>query len=210
VYIAIAVPLRFSYTKATQALNFFAIKNGGEINKMKALKLLYFAERYHLRKYGRLITNDTYYAMEYGPVASVAKTLSEGLRDFSQGNDMEADYASRYICPKGNRREIKSLKAVETEVFSQSDIEAFEFAWGRFSSFDQFQLSDITHLYPEWKKHEAALSSGTVSRMGMDALDFLEDAPEGADPCHPLDAAEKELRRAQVIEEREIHALWNQ
>ena len=33
------MPFSFSHRKATQALNFFARKAGGRINKMKALKL---------------------------------------------------------------------------------------------------------------------------------------------------------------------------
>lgn len=60
---------QFAYRKAAQALNYFAIQNGGEIEKLQALKLIYFADRYHLRKYGRPITNDQYWAMNFGPVA---------------------------------------------------------------------------------------------------------------------------------------------
>ena len=51
------IHLEFDHEKATQAINFFARESGGQINKMKAIKLIYFAERYHLRKYGRPITN---------------------------------------------------------------------------------------------------------------------------------------------------------
>lgn len=53
------MPFSFSHRKATQALNFFARKAPGHsINKMKALKLVYFADRYHLRKYGRPVVGD--------------------------------------------------------------------------------------------------------------------------------------------------------
>ena len=61
----------FNYKKATQALAYFAEKSGGTINRLKGLKLIYFADRYHLRKYGRLITNDTYFAMDNGSGISV-------------------------------------------------------------------------------------------------------------------------------------------
>lgn len=37
----------------------------------KIFKVLYFADRTHLIKYGRPITGDTYIAMEYGPVPSM-------------------------------------------------------------------------------------------------------------------------------------------
>ena len=67
----------FDYRKSTQVLNFFANKQGGQINKMKALKLIFLADRYHIRKYGRLITNDVYVAMKHGPVPSTTKDISE-------------------------------------------------------------------------------------------------------------------------------------
>ncbi len=38
--------------------------------KHKAFKLLYFAEKLHLERYGRFIVGDDYYAMNYGPVPS--------------------------------------------------------------------------------------------------------------------------------------------
>ena len=67
----------FAYKKAAQAINCFAIQNGGEIDKLHALKLVFFADRFHLRKYGRPITNDQYWAMRFGPVASGVKDLFE-------------------------------------------------------------------------------------------------------------------------------------
>ena len=57
------VHLQFSFEKATQALNFFAIKNEGHIDKLPALKLIFLADRYHLRKHARPITNAEYVAM---------------------------------------------------------------------------------------------------------------------------------------------------
>ena len=62
------MPFSFSHRKATQALNFFARQGGGSINKMKALKLVYFADRSHLRRYGRPVVGDEYLAMNFSPV----------------------------------------------------------------------------------------------------------------------------------------------
>lgn len=56
-----------NYRKITQALNYLATKNPDKkINKLKAIKLVWIADRYHLRKYGRPITWDTYEAMPLG------------------------------------------------------------------------------------------------------------------------------------------------
>lgn len=86
--------LKFSHKKATQILNYFAIKEGGKINKMKALKLTFLADRYHLRKYGRLITNDEYFAMEFGPVASGVKDIAEKTIVLDQ---KVKDYSSHFL-----------------------------------------------------------------------------------------------------------------
>ncbi len=65
------------YKKITQALNYITRESmDGEINYMKALKLLYLAERLHLRKYGRLITNDHLVAMKKGTLGSQARDIA--------------------------------------------------------------------------------------------------------------------------------------
>src|SRR3989344_6731266 len=63
------------YKKITQVLNYIAEKQGGVVDYMKALKLLYLADRLHLRKYGRLITDDRLIAMKYGTLGSQARDI---------------------------------------------------------------------------------------------------------------------------------------
>src|SRR5207244_13054003 len=76
-----ALHIPASVRKSTQALNYFARLSARgapqPLNKMKALKLLFFADRYHLRKYGRPVTDCAYFAMKNGPVASAAKNIAE-------------------------------------------------------------------------------------------------------------------------------------
>jgi hypothetical protein len=98
---------------------------------------------------------------------------------------------------------------VEEKVFSQTDLESLAFAWSEFGGRDQFQLAALTHEYPEWKRHEAALTSGVNSRLKMHFDDFLEDPPAGINPCHALNAREREARRDEIADLREIHNLWN-
>lgn len=197
--------LSFSYKKATQALNYFALQSGGHINKMKALKLLFFADRFHLRKYGRPITNDEYFAMNYGPVPSGGKDLVEGS-DFRP--DVEKAYAGQYLNPV-NRYEYSSVNEVDAIVFSQTDLEAISFAWKSFGSLDEFALADLTHQYPEWKRHEATLGSETCSRAKMSYDDFLEDPAPGIEPCYQLDEHGRSVRREELQELCAIHELWS-
>ncbi len=166
-----------SYKKVTQALNFIARKKDGKINKMKAIKLIFFADRLHLRKYGRPIIGDVYWAMKLGPVGSRAKNVAE-LSDIPE--EVLA-YAKKYIKPIDDKKQtLVSLKAEDLTVFSKTDIECLEAAYDEFSDKDQFELADITHQYPEWIKHEKELNSGK-KRVRMDYDDFFADSSTNDD-----------------------------
>ena len=171
----------FNYKKATQMLNFFAEKEGGSINKMKSLKLLWLADRLHLRLYGRLMSNDTYVAMKFGPVASNTKDIAENS-DFC--SEEEREYSSRYIMLSGaNNHFIRSMDGADAKVFSKTDMTVLENIYQAFGAKTQFELSEISHVYPEWKRWESQLQNKGASRFPMDILDFFEN-PDSNN--HPL------------------------
>lgn len=199
------VHLQFDYKKSTQALNFFAEKSGGQINKLKAIKLVYFADRYHLRKHGRPITNDEYYAMGFGPVSSGIKDLAE-MNAFL--GPKEEKHASAFIEAAG-RYHFRSIQTCDTEVFSESDLEALSFAWEKFGQYDEFELAEIAHKYPEWKKHEIALSREGISRVRMNYEDFFDDPPAAFEQCHALDNEDRTDRVEELKELEKIEMLWN-
>ena len=63
------IEFKFNVKKLINALAFFA----GEItdlDKLKAAKLLYFADKHHLVRYGRPILGDCYCALDAGPIPS--------------------------------------------------------------------------------------------------------------------------------------------
>lgn len=193
----------FSHRKTTQALNFFARQAGGEINKLKALKLVYFADRYHLRRFGRPITGDEYYAMTYGPVASGAKDLIE--RDSFLSDD-EVAYSSQFIAPV-DRYTYRSIADFSPKVLSESDREALAWAWENFGSRERFDLAEATHAYPEWKRHASAIEGKRETRVPMCYRDFLEDPEPGFDPCHALTAEERAALAAGIQERFDAERL---
>ncbi|MBN1684840.1 MAG: SocA family protein [Gammaproteobacteria bacterium] len=195
--------LKFSHKKATQILNYFAIEEGGKINKMKALKLTFLVDRYHLRKYGRPVTNDEYFAMQLGPVASGVKDIAENS-DFLDENVKE--YSSQFLELK-NRYDLISNHPFEEDVFSVSDLEALSFIWDKFGSLTEFELSYVTHQYPEWKKHQETLK--TTSRVRMNLEDFFDDPTSNIEKCYPLSKAEKLNRKDQLKELNYLESLWS-
>lgn len=199
------MPFTFSHRKATQALNFFARSAGGSLNKLKALKLVFFADRYHLRRYGRPVIGDEYLAMNYGPVPSGTKDVAEMSEFLGEG---EASYAQAFLRPV-DRYTFSSAQPPEEPVFSPSDREALAWAWAKFGGLDGFALAELTHAYPEWKRHEEALKAKLESRAPMNYRDFLLDPPAGFEPCHPLTEAEREAVAEGIGEVAAFERSWN-
>jgi uncharacterized phage-associated protein len=190
--------LSVAHRKSTQSLNYFALQAGGSINKLKALKLLFFADRYHLRKYGRPVSECVYFAMKHGPVASEAKNVAEENRGLS---DAALNYSRKFV-RKEDDYEYSTVAEVDDSVLSDSDREALNFAWRNFGSFGKYTLRTITHHYPEWKKHERQLKD--KKSVPMDYVDFFNEPDAGYIPCHALteeerDAALELFRRRQIF-----------
>ena len=195
---------QFDYLKATQALDYFATRAGGKINKMKVLKLVYFADRFHLRKYGRLVTNDEYLAMTHGPVPSITKDIAES-NDYL--DETIRSYSQDFIEPIDNWT-LRVANKLDESVLSDSDMEALSFAWDTFGHLNQYELRDVTHDYPEWLKLRDNLAH--ESCLPMDLLDFLDDPVGDANKCYELDSEAKSIRSEQINELAYIDSLWGQ
>lgn len=186
--------LEFDYKKATQAINYLTKKEGGRIGKLKLIKLVYLADRYHLRRYGRPMVNDTYFAMPLGPVGSSAKDIAEfsGYLD-----ERERKYAETYLGRGAPDNSVVSIADVDLEVFSKSELEALDFAYNEFGKLSASSLVDVTHRYPEWSRFKGALESKETTRKQMSYSDFFSDPDNGLDDKFALAgdvlAASKEL-----------------
>lgn len=164
--------LEFDYKKATQAINYLTKREGGKIDKLKLIKLIYLAERYHLRRYGRPVVNDAYFAMRLGPVASSVKDIT----DFSSYLDTEEkEYASKYLTRGVQDDTIVSIADTDNDIFSKSELEALDFAYGEFGDCAASVLVNITHRYPEWDKFRRALESKETTREPMSYSDFFKN-----------------------------------
>jgi len=163
----------FNYKKSVQALNLIALKSGGIVNKMKAIKLIWLADRLHLRKYGRTITGDVYFALPHGPIPSTTKDILT-QNSFTLSED-EFTYIDEYLTILG-KYEYQSCKEPYYKVFSQTDIASIEDIFKFYGKYDQYELRDISHRFPEWKRWEQKIGQ-TNSRFLMDYRDFFKDPP---------------------------------
>ena len=91
------IRFKFNEKKTTQVASLFIEKEGGTINYMKLIKLLYFADREALVSWERPLTGDTYFSMKHGPVLSNVLDIINNAGD-PEGNS----YWYKYISPPSN------------------------------------------------------------------------------------------------------------
>ncbi len=148
--------------KSVQAINYFARKEENHsINRLKLMKLLWLSDRLHLLRYGRLILDDKYVAMPHGPVPSNTLNISK---------NKNAQYISEFL--KTERYHLESVADSRIGLFSGSEIEVMDEIWVNFGQLTNFQLRDLSHFYPEWKRFEEDIKM-TNSSFEMYFEDFF-------------------------------------
>ncbi|MEK7107041.1 MAG: Panacea domain-containing protein [Patescibacteria group bacterium] len=158
------------YKKITQSLNYVARKEGGHINYMKALKLLYLADRLHLRKYGRLISDDTLVAMKNG-------TLGSQARDIVLKNDSLPHVVYEYAEGRLKRDLGKysiGVKDKSTDSLSETDVECLDTVYGVLGDKGEFDLAKLTHELPEWKRFQYPIEKQEVQVAKLLISDLFE------------------------------------
>lgn len=162
--------------KIIQALAYLAERMPEKtIENRKAFKLLWLADRYHLRKTGRTVTGDTYYAMPHGIVPSDTKCLLENEKTKLQN---PRGYKESFI-ELVNGHQYKAIAAPDLNVFSDSDQDALDLILSRFGDYDAQQLSDLSHRFPEWLHYQHLLEDENAKNSyKIDPDLFFEDGPD--------------------------------
>ena len=185
----------FDYKKSVEILAWLLRKYNRTATKIMLIKLLFFADKYHLRKYGRTVSGDEYKAMNYGPVAS--KTLNVANIDENWLPPAACALASEVLELTHGGKTVNLIKDIDFTSLSESDIEALSFAYDTFGKQNPFALVELTHLYPEWKKHEKEIltedNPAGKKSVNMDIRDFLEEPPDGLNPCFKLAEEDKKI-----------------
>ena len=110
-------------------------------NMYHALKVMYFADRLHLERYGRLIYGDSYVAMDKGPVPSAAYDLVKVAR------------GDGFYCPAPEIREVLQVRDhtllpqrdPRPEYLSESDVECLDEAIAAYGHMGFGRLMRLSH-----------------------------------------------------------------
>jgi len=144
-----------------------------QTDKLKIVKLLFLADKYHLIRYGRSVTHDEYWAMDYGPVGSAAKDILGCDREFLSGP--EAEYASRMIRRVDEHAFEQEAQCLPADLtwLSETDLEALDFVIKAFGRWSTHQLIDLTHRYPEWSQYKELFEKKMTRRERIEDREML-------------------------------------
>jgi uncharacterized phage-associated protein len=175
--------LKFNERKATQAAARLLMLNGGRMNYMKLIKLLYIVDREGLLRWGRPITTDTYFAMKHGPV------LSEVLDRISEEPISGKTFWTQHISePQGYAVALREDPSNDQLSIAEEELigETFE----KFGRLNEWKLVDLVHTFAEWQDPQG----GALEIQYADILKAVNKTPE------EIQAIEGELEALNFVE----------
>lgn len=116
-------------TATINTLLYIIQKLGGEGDFHKVFKVFYFADQKHLTRYGSLITDDKYIAMNNGPVPSMAYDILKALRgeglltDYKKKFEPYFELESSYIARAKTEPDLDELSESEVACIDEAIIE---------------------------------------------------------------------------------------
>ena len=109
-------------------------------------KIFYFADKRHLREYGRLICGDSYVAMKYGPVPSAIYGMLKAVRDDARDRwtpPRAVKLAGDALAVSGCR--VEPLREADLMELSDSDVECLQWAVKKYGRLLFNDLTDASH-----------------------------------------------------------------
>lgn len=131
--------------KAVETLTWLANNQPG-IDAFHVSKVLYYAEKEHLNRYGRPILGDAYIRMQYGPVPSYVYRIIR-----REAHPTVLQKASEAVEIRGEWSHLHPLRRPNMDFFSRTDIECLQKALKKYGTRDFGTLSRISHKEAAWQ-----------------------------------------------------------
>jgi len=147
-------PFKFDINKAIESILYIVHKKA-QPTFHHISKVMYFADKDHLAKYGRFICGDIYIAMKHGPVPSAIYDILKMVRGDSiyfSSNIYEKASKAFKVC---GRHVVQISREPHLEEFSDSDLECLNRAIRKYGNLSFEQLTSLSHAEAAWKVADA-------------------------------------------------------
>ena len=151
----------FEAAKLAQALAFLAT-SVRDLSKLKAAKLLYFADKQHLLQHGRPIIGNRYHCLDCGPVPAVSLNIINDL-----------------ISPVRIRIAGKEFKSPMLDALTASERDVLSDVVKTYGKLTAGKLVTLTHCEYPWRRSNANRAQGSSVEIPWEY--FFEEAGETAE-----------------------------
>jgi uncharacterized phage-associated protein len=157
--------LRFNFKRTLQASAYLLRLDGKRMSYLRLLKMLYIADREWLAETGESITGDRAYAMKFGPVLT-------SVYELIKGNGSKAGVWDDFIHTEGYA--VNLVADPGRGELSKGIVQKLSEITERDRNLDEFELSELTHGFPEWARHY----NGGPSPIPWQEMLVAQDKPE--------------------------------
>lgn len=172
------VRFKFSLEKFIACVSYFAEQKLSDLDKLKICKLLYYADKYHLLRFGKPIIGDMYVHLDNGPVPSKSLDIMNEVickdRVFGKDGSSNKEKFEEYLHVKKSVFHpypvFEEIKPANLDCLSASEQEALRDTVKRYGKYSPPQLIDLTHKDASWQE-----SNNTEE---IDYRLFFKDDPE--------------------------------
>lgn len=159
---SIKLPIRFKFDldKLIACIAFFADQKLHDLSKLKVCKLLYFADKYHLVKYGRPIVGDVYFRLDNGPVPSNSLNIMNEFIEHEKVYLNSADVSNEEKFEEfiGLKKSLflkhpvfVNKKPHDFECLSESEMDVLSGMMKKYGTKSPSALIELTHEDVAWK-----------------------------------------------------------
>lgn len=164
---AAAALFRPNKRKIIEAVVYLAAKRP-RIGVFHVCKVLFYADRNHLRRFGRPILGDTYCAMDDGPVPSFALDIAKLNRRFVSNDLLKIAAEKLNIDDSDGYVRLTARDTFDDTTFSRTDIECLDESIEKYADMPFLELWRMVHDEPEYKAHYKG--GGTSTPIPYEAL----------------------------------------
>jgi len=173
------IKFRFEFDKFSDVFIYLS-KNIMVLDKLKAVKLIYLADRLHLAHYGKPIIGDEYKALPYGPVPSKSLDIINILLnpDDAEFDPMGLAKLREKINIDYEKKHPEFSTTVNPDNYylSGTELETLEEIVRTFGNKSGGELIAISHSHETWKQNERFVKIGIFPSIDYEL--FFEGNPE--------------------------------
>ncbi len=126
------------------------------LGKVKLMKLFYFLDFMHVKKYGAPVTYDTYVNLEHGPIPSAIKNLVDTASDDVDNSILSdiMEFETREVSKGIMYRVVPTREFTEKDkgYFSESELDILNKVCERFGNSNTKFIEDASHKESPWSK----------------------------------------------------------